>query len=70
MSIAIELESERGPGWHTQIAEAILLVDKIEIVMEAAPRVIFKKVLCVFLSCHGLKAVHVSMAEKIWTSPG
>lgn len=45
MSIAIELESERSPGRHTQIAEAILLVDKIEIVMEAAPRVIFEKCL-------------------------
>jgi len=49
VSIAIELESERGPGWHTQIAEAILLVDKIEIVMEAAPRVIFEKSFVRFL---------------------
>ena len=49
MSIAIELESKRGPGWHTQIAEAILLVDKIEIVMEAAPRVIFEKSFVRFL---------------------
>ena len=49
MSIAIELESERGPGRHTQIAEAIFFVDEIEIVMEAAPRVIFEKCFVRFL---------------------
>jgi len=41
--VAIELQPERGPGGHPQIAESEVLIDKIEVVVETAAGIILEK---------------------------
>jgi len=60
MRVTIKLKSERRPSWYTQITKPEIVVDKIEIIMKAAARIIFEKcfmalfVMPWFISCAGL----------------
>ncbi|MGH9629299.1 MAG: hypothetical protein ACRD7E_13345 [Bryobacteraceae bacterium] len=35
MAVAINLEPERTPGWHTHIAQPQIRIDEIDVVMQA-----------------------------------
>lgn len=35
MAIEVDLQAEGRPGWHPNVTEAEVLVDKVEVVMEA-----------------------------------
>jgi hypothetical protein len=42
MAVEIELETKRRPGWHTQVTEAKVSVDKIKVVVQAFAAVAFE----------------------------
>ena len=43
VGIAIKLSPKRCPGRYAEITKAIVLIDEIEIVMEAPPGIVFEK---------------------------
>ena len=53
MTVAVELEAKRTPGRHPHVAEPQIVVDEIEIVVQALAVVIAKVGPAALLSCHG-----------------
>ena len=56
VAIAVELQAERRPGGHAQVAQAELFVDEIEVVMQALTQLRAKEGLAAGLVVPGLLA--------------
>jgi hypothetical protein len=70
VAVEAEVEAERSPGGYAQVAQAQVRVDEVEVVVEAFAAVSRRNVFLERLSYLGSKAVQVSMALKMCTSPG
>src|SRR3954469_2877893 len=55
MAVEVELEPDRRPGGHAEVAQAEHRVDEVEVVVEALPVLVFEEGLAAELVMPGLK---------------